>query len=249
MPFTPAHVAAVLPLRGRPYFPFAALAAGSMSPDLPYFLPFSGSIPRHVTHSVWSIPTWDLLFGMALWLVWRWVAPIVHDVAPRPVRTRWTPPTGQDPAWLGVVAAVVVGSATHILWDALTHAGYLTSVIGPLAAIHDSPLGRHHGYSYLQYASGALGLAVLLWVGFRQPPRSPGPRRQPGTAAAAPAIVIAAALLAVALRVTTMHDPTDRRAMVFTTVTSSISGAALGVIVVCVAHALIDLRVARHHAA
>ena len=41
MPFTPSHVAAILPLAGRRDrgLPLAALAAGSMSPDLPYFQP------------------------------------------------------------------------------------------------------------------------------------------------------------------------------------------------------------------
>lgn len=75
MPLTPAHVAAVLPLRGRWNLPFAALAAGSMSPDLGYFLPFSSRMPRHATHSVVGIVTWDLLFGVAMWLVWRWAVP------------------------------------------------------------------------------------------------------------------------------------------------------------------------------
>lgn len=67
MPFTPAHVAAVLPLRGRWGLPFAALAAGSMSPDLPYFLPFT--LTRAATHSIWSVPL-AVMIGAATHVAW-----------------------------------------------------------------------------------------------------------------------------------------------------------------------------------
>ncbi len=240
MPFTPAHVAAVLPLRGRFHLPFAALVAGSMSPDLTYFLPFGASISRRLTHSALSIVTWDLVFGLALWLVWRGLAPILHDVAPTPIRERWRLPTGPMPQWWAVALAVMIGAATHVVWDSFTHAGYWGSSLAPLAATYPSPRGPMAGYRYLQYASGAIGFAIVLWVGFRQRRTHHSPRRQPVTAAVAPALVFTGALLAVALKVTTMQDPMDRRALVFTTVTSSISGAAVGLIAVCIVHAVID---------
>lgn len=240
MPFTPAHVAAVLPLRGRSVFPFAALAAGSMSPDLPYFLPEGGLIPRSVTHSAFSVVTWDLLLGLAMWLVWRWAAPILHDLAPTPVRRRWRLPTGPQPALWAVALAVIIGAATHVVWDAFTHAGELTSSIGALTATYPGPRGEMAGYRYLQYVSGALGVALVLWFGFRQPTREPIPRRHPALAALAPAIFFGTALLAVAVRVTTMPDRTDRHALMFAAVTSSISGAGLALLLVCVAHAVLD---------
>ncbi len=240
MPFTPAHVAAILPLRGRSRLPFAALAAGAMSPDLPYFLPRGGSIPRLVTHDVLSIVTWDLVLGLAMWMVWRALAPSLHDMAPTPVRTRWRLPVGPHPAWWVVALAIIIGAATHVLWDAVTHAGHLTSSIGPLSAMYPSPRGPMAGYRYLQYASGAVGSAVVLWAGFRQPSTNPKPRRQPNLAALAPAVFFGSALLAVGLRVATMHDSSDRRALVFATVTSSISGAGLALLLLCAVHSLMD---------
>ncbi len=242
MPFTPAHVAAVLPLRGRVALPFAALAAGSMSPDLPYFLPFGASIPRHVTHSALSIITWDLVLGLAMWITWRMLAPTLHDVAPAPIRNRWRLPTAAQPQWLIVALAVMIGAATHVVWDSFTHAGYWGSSLAPLAASYPSPRGPMAGFRYLQYASGAVGLVIVLWFGYRQPSVRPAPRRQPNTAAITPALIFAAALLGVAVKVTTMHDPGDRRALVFATVTSSISGAAVGLIVACMVHALVERR-------
>lgn len=243
MPFTPAHVAAVLPLRGRWHLPFAALAVGSMTPDLPYFLPSGAAIPRSITHSVTGIFTWDLLLGLALWVVWRWITPIMYDIAPTVVRSRWRPAPAEQPVWWTVVAALIIGSATHVLWDSLTHAGHFATTAGPLAATYPSPRGPMAGYRYLQYLSGAAGLAIVLWVGFRRPSAPPRPRRQPGTAALAPALVFGGALVFVAFRVMTMHDPTDRRALLFGSVTSSISGGATALALVCVLHTVIARQV------
>ncbi|MGV8846984.1 DUF4184 family protein [Tessaracoccus sp.] len=242
MPFTPAHVAAVLPLRGRPHLPFAALAAGSMSPDLPYFLPRGFTVPREVTHELWSIISWDLILGLAMWLAWRWFAPVLHDVAPTIVRERWRLPEERHPASWAVGVAVIIGAATHVLWDSLTHAGHLAHSIGPLAATYPGLRGEMAGYRYLQYISGAVGLAIVLWVGYRQPVTEPGPRRHPLLGALTPVVVVGGALAAVALRVGAMHDPTDRRALVFLSVTSSISGAAVALLSVCAVHALLGRR-------
>jgi len=46
VPFTLAHPAAILPLRGRHYLRTAPLIIGAMAPDLPYFLP--SNLERHV---------------------------------------------------------------------------------------------------------------------------------------------------------------------------------------------------------
>ena len=209
-----------------------------MSPDLPYFLPHGGSIPRFVTHNALSIVTWDLVLGLAMWMIWRALAPSLHDMAPTPVRARWHLPAGAPPLWWSVALAVMIGAATHVAWDALTHAGPLSSSIDALTATYPSPRGPMAGYRYLQYASGAVGLALVLWAGFRSPATGPTPRRQPALAALAPAVVFGGALLGVGVRVATMHDPSDRRALVFATVTSSISGAGLALILLCAIHTI-----------
>lgn len=238
MPFTPSHVAAVLPLRGRMGLPFAALAAGAMSPDLDYFLPFS--LSRSATHSAWSIPTWDLLFGVVMWLTWRWAAPALRDISPQPIRERWRPAPPAQGGWWLVLLAIMIGSATHVLWDSVTHAGTYFSRLAPLAAIYPSPIGGLFGYRYLQYVSGAVGLAIVAWAGFRQPVRDTEPRRQPHTAAIAPALFFAGALLGVAVRTAVLDAPPDRRSLVFASVTSSISGAGLALILVCVFHTIVE---------
>jgi hypothetical protein len=68
MPFTGSHPAAVLPLIGTP-LPSSALVIGSMSPDLPYYLPLTtASWPTHTAVGIVGI---DLLLGGSAWLLWH----------------------------------------------------------------------------------------------------------------------------------------------------------------------------------
>ena len=201
MPFTPSHVAAVLPFRRVAVLPFAALAAGSMSPDLPYFLPglrFLGGW----THSLAGIVSLDVLFGLALWVLWRSVATSLHELVPSGIRERWTPPGWRVAAWWALPVAIVIGAATHVGWDEFTHAGrYATTHLAFLAASYPSPIGPLAGYRYAQYASGAAGLVLILIAGLRQA-RTPQPRRgQSHLARVLPWLCLGAAAIGAAVRI------------------------------------------------
>ena len=162
MPFTPSHVAAVLPFGRLRVLPFAALAAGSMSPDLPYFLPGLRSLGGW-THTLAGIVTLDILLGLALWALWRSVSAPLHELVPAGIRERWTPPGWAVGSWWALPAAIALGAATHVGWDEFTHAGrWGTTHLDFLAASYPSPLGPLAGYRYAQYASGVIGLAVLI---------------------------------------------------------------------------------------
>jgi hypothetical protein len=119
MPFTLSHVAAVLPLR-RLCGPdlFAALAIGSMTPDLPYFLPGLRESWPLPSHDLISLPLFCLPVGWLLWMLWRpfWTSTGLadHDTAP-------SPPA--PPLWR-TMAALAVGALTHLAWDACTHPFY-----------------------------------------------------------------------------------------------------------------------------
>ncbi|AKT50501.1 DUF4184 family protein [Arsenicicoccus sp. oral taxon 190] len=199
MPFTLAHPAFALPLR-RLGLPVAALAAGSMAPDLPLYAAAVGPVPvagRYAhTHSAVGIVTLDLALGLALWAVWEWLlrAP-VHDALPDAVRRRAHALVGPGPrgpvAGLTVVLAVVLGAASHVGVDELTHPGRW-------GATHVSWLAQTHlglpGTAWLQLAGGAGGLLVLGAVtalGWWRSPVVERPRRCP---AYAPWIARAAAL-------------------------------------------------------
>lgn len=245
MPFTPAHVAAVIPFRGRRGLPFAALAAGSMAPDLAYFLPLGALIDRELTHSAISIPTWDLVFGLAMFASWRGVAPLLHDMSPGFIRSRWLLPTGPQPRWWQVGLAVLLGSVTHFVWDSLTHAGSWATTSGLLKATYTGPLGSWPGYMYAQYVSGVLGLLVVLWFGFRMPRVHPGPRSQPGLAIAAPVVALAAVALTVTVKVSRReyaYSFSGLQELVVVIAASSITGMMLAALLLCLAHSLMDSR-------
>lgn len=244
MPFTPSHIAAILPLRGRDNlgFPLAALAAGSMSPDLPYFQPVvDWRLMSPPTHSVAGVLTWDLLFGIVMWVVWRAGAEPLHDLAPEPIRSRWQPagwPTNVR-SWLMVVPSVLVGTATHVLWDEFTHAGrFGATQISAIGASYPTSWGPFPGYRLLQYASGVIGLAIVIGVGLRQPSRNPEPRPRPRLARAAAWLVPLSALTAAAVRGSALDDRTDLRALAFAAITTAIATATTVAVLLIAGHAL-----------
>ena len=175
MPFTASHPAAVLPLVGRAGLVPAGLVIGSMAPDLPYFLQF-GSDPS-LTHSAVGVATIDLVLGLVAFAAWHGlVGPAVVAAGPAGLRARVGAPGplraqfASAQATTSVVASLVVGSATHVLWDAFTHAGRLGTQFVPWLSADHAGLA---GYRWAQYASGLAGLAVIAWWLARWWRRSP----------------------------------------------------------------------------
>jgi len=165
VPFTPAHVAAVLPVVGRrrSWVVPAAWVVGSMSPDLVYFTP-AGWV-RPLSHSLEGLLTLDPALGVGLLAAW-WLllAPAVHDLLPRAVRSRVPlPPPPAPGRWPWALVGLFAGSLTHVAWDAFTHHdGWVVRRVPSL----DAPLvGGHAAYSVLQDASGVVGLVLLaVWT-------------------------------------------------------------------------------------
>ena len=201
MPFTPTHVAAVLPglpwLRGRE-LPVSALVIGSMIPDAGVFLP--GVIDYWATHSVRGLFTLCLPLGLAAFCGWEYFAkgPLI-DLAPQWARVRANGPRGTavppltPRTLLWAAGLIVVGAASHVLWDSFTHVGRWGVAAFPVLdevwfTLPDwLPLRDHRvrGYRFGQYGST---LALLPVVGLyaaarlrrRDPtgdPRTAVPRR------------------------------------------------------------------------
>lgn len=160
VPFTGSHPAAVLPFC-RVLVP-AALVIGSMVPDLPYYVP--SPVSGSATHTV-AGSRFDLLVGLVAF-IWRQaaIAPVARSIAPVGFRARLTPATPlrtfRPPGRVMVVfASLAIGIGTHIVWDEFTHRGrWGARHISWLAASH-SGVG---GYEWLQYASGVLGMVVIV---------------------------------------------------------------------------------------
>ena len=165
MPFTPAHVAAVLPVVGRErprWVVPAAMVVGSMVPDVLYFVPLGDY--RTVSHSLRGLVTLDLLLGLVLTALWRVAAaPVLRDLAPRAVRERVPVPHRLDRReWSWSVPCVLLGGLTHLLWDSFTHADGWAVHRWPQVLERELP-GGWPVYGVAQYATSVLGLLVVAW--------------------------------------------------------------------------------------
>jgi len=170
MPFTFAHPAAVLwgARWHQSGLPFSAFVIGSMSPDFEYFLRLR--LLSFYSHSMVGILTFCLPIGLVIYLLHRWViAPALYRNLPGMVRERLvnTPPIHNRLLHaLLVSAAIMIGAATHILWDEFTH-GHGYFVMGS-TTLESKVLGVPV-YKFLQHGSTLLGFGIMaLWF-HRQP--------------------------------------------------------------------------------
>ncbi|WP_042390675.1 DUF4184 family protein [Streptacidiphilus melanogenes] len=210
MPFTLSHPAAVLPLlragRGRAPLIASGLVAGSLAPDLPYFLdsPLPGTYGLgRLTHRAWAVPTLDVALAAGLAVAWHTVLrePTVA-LLPRKVAGKvdaLTAPARKpldlraaDVAWFAAAAAV--GAFTHVGWDAFTHHGRW-------GERHYPALGRRIGgrmpvYQALQWASSVAGLAALGVAARRTLATAPPAPTPPSRGRAGGLGVVAAATVA-----------------------------------------------------
>jgi hypothetical protein len=186
MPFTVSHIAAVLP-GYRPLtraHVFTAAVIGSMVPDFGLLVP--GFMARWQTHSLSGLFTFCLPVGLtAYWLTLLLIRPAVIEVAPDGayVRLRAADPPAsirQPRTWLYAAAALLLGAATHLIWDAFTHENARGVRMIPFLTDYGPEMAGHalHLYRWLQYGSSVLGLVVVgaalgLWVCHAAAPSTP----------------------------------------------------------------------------
>jgi hypothetical protein len=173
MPFTLAHPAAAIPvwrMLGRAGV-LSALVIGSMSPDLPYFLPWK--IDRAASHSWIGLLFICVPIGFATYLLFHGLLrPLGYVLPPRSIRDRlprhlgstWLP---NDSIW-AVLISLAIGAATHICWDGFTHPdGFVVEAV-PAFRTFLFEVEGHRVYLYraLQHASSLMGLSLLAYWGW-----------------------------------------------------------------------------------
>lgn len=177
MPATFAHPIAALALSRRPLV-FSALVVGTLAPDFEYLLRLA---PRStVSHTFLGLFTFCLPIGLAV--LWFWHAflkvPLLELLPDRHYRALFPlcRPFSLTPASrFGVVAlSVLLGAATHVGWDAFTHAnGWAVLAFPALSApVLETQFGEIKAFKLLQHGStllGTLGLIAiyLRWLGRR----------------------------------------------------------------------------------
>jgi hypothetical protein len=167
VPFTLSHAAAALPFRRARLVP-SALLIGTFAPDIEYFIRLqSGGGWGHTFPGVFGL---DLPLGLVtLWLFHRLVkVPLVY-LLPDSVRARLTAQLVPFRFWpplrfLHVVFSMLIGIATHLIWDGATHDRYwiVRHVSWLRILYHRQGFGWWHVYAILQVVSSVIGLLILV---------------------------------------------------------------------------------------
>ncbi len=225
MPFTLAHAAAAYPLR-RTRLVLSALIFGTFAPDLEFFLRFAPKGPfGHTTRGLFLFCL-PVAFGV-FWIFHDLVKEPLAALMPRAIRERIVPgiyPMSlRQPLHLVLIfVSILIGAASHILWDSFTHPSFWP--VRTFALLRDAftlpVLGEVHLYKVLQYASTVFGLLVVFFW-FRHWVRSAPVQRHPagsGVSAShvriARVLIPAAALLAGLIRaLISVHNPGTPRAV------------------------------------
>jgi len=175
LPFTVSHAAAFLPFR-KLNLVWSAFIIGSMAPDFPYMI---GNIHyRDLGHHFPGLVLFTIPAGLVvLWLFHSVVKGPVVELMPRGIQTRLRAHVGEfrfggARRFVVVLGSLLLGIATHLVWDAFTH-----RYTWPWFHIHwlrqrvQIPLvGSVPNVAILQYASSAVGflaLAIWVWIWYR----------------------------------------------------------------------------------
>lgn len=177
MPFTFSHPAIVLPLTYLPgrWFSLTGLVIGSIVPDFEYFIRLR--VQSSYSHTPAGLLWFDLPLGILLAFVFHNIVrdPLISN-SPAFFKARfaafqsfnWNRYFKKN--WLVVAISMLLGAASHVLWDSFTHhGGYFVERIPVL-----SSMLQLAGYSFpvlkvLQHASTVIGGLVLLYAIWKLP--------------------------------------------------------------------------------
>ena len=175
MPFTVSHAAAVLPLHRYTKLPLTALMVGSMAPDFGYFFSYEASRP--LTHSIPGLFVFALPVGL---LVWLFYVAMLEKATITLLSDRWHTRFAHTEAITASLIgraslAIVLGAATHLLWDSFTHRGTFMTDAFPILLVATPGFPWLPIYHLLHALSSVVGLLILArWARHlhRQPAKS-----------------------------------------------------------------------------
>ena len=171
MPFPLAHPAAVLPLRRfcPRRFSFPALVVGSLVADASYLFP--KGLVDEFAHTWAGLVGFALPAGAMVLALLYTLRSRLFQVAPGPFKPAMAPVCLGPASPLPIVfLSLLVGGATHLVWDSFTHkegwlVGQLPLLKFPLLTVGDRTARVCHG---LWYLSTFGGLVCLMMAGLRR---------------------------------------------------------------------------------
>jgi hypothetical protein len=173
MPFTPAHIAAALPLRNSRLV-WSALIIGTIAPDFEYFLRLAPDDGYGHTFAGSFLLTLPLAI-LTLWLFHAIVKKPLIKLLPDGIQRRLKNCEGEFcfeglARFALIVMSILLGMLTHLLWDSFTHPNTWLYRTWPILRqrIYLPLIGPTPIYKVFQHGStilgmGALLIALLLW--------------------------------------------------------------------------------------
>lgn len=177
MPFTFAHPAIILPLPflNRRWFSLTGLIIGSMIPDFEYFIRMR--IQSIYSHTIAGVFWFDLPLALLLCFIFHnKVKNLLFNNLPHCLQSRflifttfnWNNYFKQN--WIVVFFSILIGTASHLLWDSFTHdSGYFVNHIPALQnSVYlfgiDIPILK-----IAQHLSTFLGGVIIFFAIFKLP--------------------------------------------------------------------------------
>ena len=179
MPFTLSHPALIVPLRRYPrLFSLSALAVGSMIPDFEYFLRMA-SVSIY-SHTMWGAVWFDLPLGLLVLALFQNIIrePLSQNL-PAAIQRRL--PEFSAQGWnryfrthpVIVLFSLLIGTASHLVWDSVTHQTGLVVMMLPVLQKNVSLYFFEYPlYRILQHVSTILGAYIIGRIVWRMPVRS-----------------------------------------------------------------------------
>ncbi|MCL1920008.1 MAG: DUF4184 family protein [Kiritimatiellaeota bacterium] len=177
MPFTFSHPALVLPLAYLPrrWVSLTGLVIGSLTPDFEYFLRMR--IRSNYSHTADGLFWLDLPLGLLCAFIFHNIVrdPLLGNL-PHFLKSRLSPLRPLD--WnkhfrengLAVAASILIGAASHILWDSFTHNHGFPAEMIPSLANRINLLGmRLPVFRILQHSSTIIGGLAIACAVYRLP--------------------------------------------------------------------------------
>ncbi|PXX47703.1 DUF4184 family protein [Undibacterium pigrum] len=169
MPWTFAHPLAILPLQrlAPRRFNLMALIIGSISPDLGYYVfAFDLATLAHQWHGLLLV---CLPVGWVVFMFLRYMQAhfiyLLPQMQRQALQAHMAAPQSLSPSqvtWISI--ALISGAATHIVWDAFTHAnGFAVAYFDVLRQPVDIAGVHTKAFHLLQHLSTLVGVVGLAW--------------------------------------------------------------------------------------
>ena len=171
MPFTFSHAVLAPPiskLTGHT-LPVAALAIGTMVPDLYRLFVSRGNSDSHLAHYWSSLLYPDLILGLGFCFFWYILyRPVIYRFCGIQHELNIHSFSSALKFIISIVFAVVIGVCTHILWDGLTHVDFRSFVFKDILKQDISLFGEVYPlHRTLQITTSILALPLLGWMQYR----------------------------------------------------------------------------------